>query len=200
MFHEVPNLPDVPKITLHPGEYHASASPVVISTLLGSCVAACLYDPVSGVAGMNHFLLANRRYSQTMPTSITEAGRYGVHAMELLINQMIHLGADRRRIRAKAFGAGIVLNTISHDSFLCVGEVNERFIREFCRNENIRVEAEDLGGDRGRFIRFRTDTFPVYRRFIVKHATNAVEQRERRFWEKAIEQRKDEGKETYLFS
>lgn len=183
----LPQLSHLPKISLNPGERYASKQPIVISTLLGSCVAACLYDPVAGVAGMNHFLLANRRYSRDMPVSVTEAGRYGINAMELLINDMLHLGASRSRIRAKAFGGGAVLESVARDNFLCVGGVNERFIREFLKNEGIPLESDDLGGNRGRVIKFRTDTFAVYRRFIVKTETFFVEKKERGYWKKTIE-------------
>src|SRR5665647_2303892 len=78
-------------VTLEPGELFASREPVTISTLLGSCVAACLYDPVNNVVGMNHFLLSSRRYSRDLPNFISEAGRYGIHAMELLINEMMRM-------------------------------------------------------------------------------------------------------------
>jgi len=200
---KLPDVPELPKVVLHPGERHASASPVQITTLLGSCVAACLYDPVSGVAGMNHFLLANKRYSRDMPISITEAGRYGVNAMELLINDMLHLGAARKNIRAKVFGGGLVLGAVTHDNFLCVGSVNERFIKEFLHNESIRLEAEDLGGDRGRVIRFRTDTYAVYRRFIQKTQTFVIEKKELGYWKKTIEQHKKEDHtkgDVFLFN
>ena len=92
------------QIIIHPGEYHVSRRNVVISTLLGSCISACLYDPINGVVGMNHFLLSNRKYSRNMPVCITEAGRYGVHAMELVINGMYKLGANRNHLKAKVFG------------------------------------------------------------------------------------------------
>ncbi len=169
-------------MTLKPGEHYASADPCLFSTLLGSCVAVCLYDPTAKVAGMNHFLLANRRYARKLPLSMTEAGRYGVHSMEILINALLALGADKRRLTAKAFGAGAVLDVKSNDNFSCVGEVNERFIREFLKTEAIYAAAMDLGGSLGRVIRFRTDTYTVYRRFIRPEATKQVEKREHGYW------------------
>ncbi len=175
------------RVVLHPGDHLATKEPTLVSTLLGSCVSACLYDPVAGVAGMNHFLLATRRYSRNLPMGVTDAGRYGVHAMELLINDMIRLGAERKRIKAKAFGGGAVLTDVSDDNFLCVGDVNERFIREFLKTENIELTAEDLGGTKGRIIRFRTDTFAVFRKYIVSEDTVMLERKERGFWQKSIE-------------
>ncbi len=176
----------MPKITVAPGDQHATKDACVISTLLGSCVACCLWDPETKVAGMNHFLLANRRYAREMPVSLTEAGRYGVQSMEMLINAMIKLGADKRRLHAKAFGGGQVLISLSKDNFNCVGNVNERFIREFLKAEGIPLDSEDLGGELGRVIRFRTDTYTVYRRFVKKTATVLVETEEKLYWKKSI--------------
>lgn len=201
MKHDLPDIPPgMPRVTLHPGERYAAKGPVLISTLLGSCVAACLYDPEAQVAGMNHFLLANKRYSRDMPVTVTEAGRYGVQAMELLINEMLRLGADKKRIRAKVFGGGFVLGSVSHDNFQCVGDVNGRFIREFLATERIRIDAEDLGGELGRVIKFRTDTFKVYRRFIQKTTTFIVEKKERGYWKKSIEEHLQKPGETILFN
>jgi len=193
--------PDMPTITINPGEYHATKEPCVISTLLGSCIATCLYDPIARVAGMNHFLLANRRYAKEMPVSVTEAGRYGINAMEILINEMIHLGAERKRLRAKAFGGGNVLTLVSSDNFFCVGSVNVRFIREFLKNEGIPLESEDLGGDRGRVIKFNTETYAVSRRMILRTTTYLVEKKERSYWKKSIEEHAEEerGSEHIIF-
>ena len=187
------------RIEIHPGEHHASKEPVLYSTLLGSCVSACLYDPGSGVAGVNHFLLANRRYARNMPVSVTDAGRYCVHAMELLINDMMRLGADRRRLKAKAFGGGAVLKDITDDNFLCVGDVNVRFIREFLNTEGIQLTAEDLGGTQGRVIRFRTDTFAVYRKYIVAKETVQIEKQELGYWKRTIKKEEEEKAGAIVF-
>lgn len=187
----------MPRYVITPGEQHSGAGTFLVSTLLGSCVAACLYDPVAKVAGMNHFLLANRRYAKEQPLNITEAGRYGMHAMELLINEMVLLGAQRKRLRAKAFGGGAVLDVVSKDNFLCVGDVNARFVREYLASENIPLEASDLGGELGRVIRFRTDTYAVYQRYIKKASTFVVEKKELGYWKKSIERHQiEEGKPT----
>lgn len=187
------------KVVLHPGDHYATNEPLVISTLLGSCVAACVYDPVAKIAGMNHFLLANRRYARNMPMSVTDAGRYGVHAMEILINDLLRLGADKKRLKAKAFGGGAVLEGIAKDNFACVGDVNERFIREFLSTEGIELTAEDLGGTQGRVIRFRTDNFAVFRKYIVPAATAKVERKERGFWQKQIADHDKDADKIFLF-
>ncbi|MHB8882015.1 MAG: chemotaxis protein CheD [Thermodesulfovibrionales bacterium] len=176
------------RITIRPGEYHVSAGPVLITTLLGSCVSACLYDPVRRIVGMNHFLLSNKRYAKDMPFTITEAGRYGMNAMELLINEMMKLGAERANLRAKAFGGGSVLQLADGtDSFFCVGEVNKRFIIDYLKTEGIPLVKADLGGDRGRVIHFNSDDYAVYVRKIKNTVYPQLVQREHQFWENSIE-------------
>lgn len=187
------------KITLHPGEHRATKEPVLLSTLLGSCVAACLYDREAGVAGMNHFLLAAPRYSRTMPMALTDAGRYGVHAMELLITDMQKLGALRKRLKAKAFGGGSVIGEEEGGKFLCVSEVNVRFIREYLAAEGIPLESEDLGGRNGRVIRFRTDTFKAYRKYIPRTEVAPVVDEEKSFWKESLAHPADEEGPAILF-
>lgn len=177
------------RVTIEPGEYYATGGTEVISTLLGSCVAACLYDPVEGIIGMNHFMLSNTRYSRTLSNHETEAGRYGIFAMELLVNAMVDKGALRTRLRAKAFGGASVLNREAEGSnFFCVGSVNSRFIREFLANESIPLDAEDLGGDFGRVIHFSNGSFAVHRRKVGPDASLKVALRDREVWQRSIEQ------------
>jgi chemotaxis protein CheD len=191
--------PSSKQVRIEPGGHRATNEKMVLSTILGSCVAACLYDEVSGIAGMNHFMLANRRYSKSMAMSTTDAGRYGIHAMELLINDMLKLGASRQRIKAKVFGGGRILETGSKDTFYCVGEVNQRFIREFLELERIETLALDLGGELGRVIHFRTDTFQVFRRWIKKTETLDVERKEHWLWKQSIEEHETPREDTVLF-
>jgi len=175
-------------VTLEPGELFASREPVTISTLLGSCVAACLYDPVNKVIGMNHFLLSSLRYSRDLPNFQTEAGRYGIHAMELLINEMMRMGAERRRVCAKVFGGATILGRSGNvGNFFRVGEVNCRFIREFLAEERIPITAQDLGGDKGRVIHFSNGDFAVYLRKVERSSSERLAQRDRGCWLKAIE-------------
>jgi chemotaxis protein CheD len=151
------------QVHLYPGDHFISGEDVVISTTLGSCVSACLYDPIQRVVGMNHFLLSSRRYSQGLPYYMTDTGKYGIHAMELVINGMLALGAQKSNLQCKSFGgASLFRQTPGVDNFLCVGEVNERFIRAFLREEGIPLISEDLGGEQGRVVRFHADDFSVY--------------------------------------
>jgi chemotaxis protein CheD len=176
------------RVTLSPGEYYSTGNPGVISTLLGSCIAACLYDPRKRLIGMNHFMLSNPRYSQDMPNHVSEAGRYGIQAMELLINQMMSLGTNRRLLRAKIFGGATLLNRESDGSnFFCVGQVNCRFIVEYLKSEGIPVDALDLGGAFGRVIHFSNGDFAVHRRVIDSGRSQKLALRDRTCWQKAIE-------------
>jgi chemotaxis protein CheD len=187
------------KHVIQPGERYVSKEPSLLVTLLGSCVAACLFDPEHGVAGLNHFLLAAPRYSKSMELTHTEAGRYGISAMEFLINDMIHLGAERRKLRAKVFGGASVLGLAAKDNFLCVNEVNQRFIREYLATEGIPIVSEDLGGDRGRVVYFHTDNYKVMRRFIQRSELNHIEEEEHSYWKKTAEHPEEQEGKVILF-
>jgi chemotaxis protein CheD len=126
-------------IKILPGEYYATTEDTVIVTVLGSCVAVCLRDPQKRIGGMNHFLLPNDGDSNI--SSVSDSARYGVYAIELLINQMLKLGADRRRLEAKIFGGGNVLKGFTGFN---VGERNVEFTMEYLSAENIPILASDL--------------------------------------------------------
>ena len=170
-----------------PGYYAVTTRGEIISTLLGSCVAACVYDPVARVAGMNHFLLSNRRYARQLPYTETEAGRYGVQAMELLINDLNRAGARKERLCAKAFGGASIIETgADRDNFSCVGQVNIRFIQDFLDLEQIPLLSADLGGEHGRVIYFDTRDFSVYVRRIKKSRSIELAQRDHSLWQREI--------------
>ena len=178
------------RVIIEPGEYYVSKTPVTISTLLGSCVSACLFDPVNKVIGMNHFMLSHKRYARNLPMPQTEAGRYGIHSMELLINAMLKLGAEKQYINAKAFGGSTIIGCNSDASgFMRVGSVNCRFIREFLAFEGIPLLAEDLGGREGRVIHFSYGNFVVYLRKIKSaDKSKRIATRDRDCWQHAIDE------------
>jgi len=191
---------NIKHVSIHPGEYYASKDDVVISTILGSCVSACLYDPVARIVGMNHFLLSNKRYARDMKYYLTEAGRYGVNAMELVINEMLKMGAKRGNLRAKAFGGSSLLGINTTDNFLCVGDVNSRFILDFLKNEGIPLISSNLGGDRGRVIRFSSVDYSVLMRMIGKTVMPKIAKEEKKYWMKSIKvQEKVEAEEPDLW-
>jgi chemotaxis protein CheD len=126
------------------GEYAVAAGEAsVMTALLGSCVAACLHDPVAGVGGMNHFLLPEPT------TDLSDRAIYGLQAMELLINALLKLGAERGRLEAKLFGGGRMLAGRSD-----FGRSNGLFAVGFLRDEGIPCIAQSLGGTLARRIRF----------------------------------------------
>jgi len=178
------------RVTIDQGEFYATRDNEMISTLLGSCVACCLWEPVSRTMGMNHFLLANRRFSKSMPVIVSEAGRYGIQAMELLINEMLKMGANRYLLRAKVFGGGNVLSASNDgDPFYAVGEVNGRFIKEFLSNEGIPLVAANLGGTDGRVIHFDGDDFSVYMKRIQSESKGTVVEQEKRYFKEQVRKR-----------
>lgn len=124
---------------LMPGEYYATGQKMVLVTLLGSCVAACLRDPDRGLGGMNHFMLPDSTHEPGSPPS--GSARYGTCAMELLIEELVRLGARRSRLQAKVFGGGNVLRSVGSTQ---VGERNAAFVLEYLEAQKIPVLAQDL--------------------------------------------------------
>ena len=122
-----------------PGEYFVTADEMMLVTVLGSCVTACIRDRLSGIGGMNHFMLPEVRPDEENPVS--SSARYGAFAMEVLINSLIGLGAHRTLLEAKVFGGGNVLPGMTT---MNIGQRNADFALEFLAAERIRVVAQDL--------------------------------------------------------
>jgi chemotaxis protein CheD len=128
------------------GEQRISDDPeLMISTLLGSCVAACMRDPVAGVGGLNHFLLPGDRASAADAAAVS----HGVHAMELLVNALLRKGARRERLEAKLFGGANLMSGLTD-----VGAMNAAFAEDFLRREGIAHTGGSLRGAQGRRIQF----------------------------------------------
>jgi chemotaxis protein CheD len=142
-----------------PGEYYYTCKDMMIVTVLGSCVSACIRDRVTGIGGMNHFMLPDGGSDTDSPVSASM--RYGTYAMEVLINDLLKSGARRENLEAKVFGGGNVLR-----GFIAinVGERNAQFVRDYLRAENIRVVAEDLNDIYPRKVYF----FPRTGKVLVK--------------------------------
>ena len=126
-------------VKILPGEYFVTQRELVIVTVLGSCVSVCLRDRANGIGGMNHFMLPGNNDGGISP--ISASARYGVYAMELLINYLLKLGARRSDFEAKVFGGGSVLRGMTANN---VGERNAEFVREYLATENIQIAAQDL--------------------------------------------------------
>lgn len=152
------------EVAIHVGEVYATREPTVIKTVLGSCIAVCLMDPLVQVGGMNHFMLP---VPGNGDEDRVDGSRFGVHAMDLLIGAMQKAGGERRRLQAKVFGGGhVLLISENGDS---VPQRNIRFIEEFMRAEGIMVVNRDLGGYLPRRVHFHTDTGKVYVKRLGQH-------------------------------
>lgn len=145
-YHEVlsPNLYydrhfNVEAAKIMPGEYYVTTRDMLVVTVLGSCVSVCLRDKTNGIGGMNHFMLPHSDNDPQNPVSIS--ARYGVYAMEMLINHLTKLGAKRSNFEAKVFGGGNVLRGFTVAN---VGARNADFVLDFLRTEKIKIVAEDL--------------------------------------------------------
>jgi len=141
-------------ITVVQGEIEISAEPdVTLTTILGSCVAVCMWDQRKGIGGMNHFLLADGGGANAI--------KYGAYAMEMLINRLLKAGAQRDQIESKVFGGASVSN-LSND----IGQRNGEFALEFLANEGIPCRAESIGGTKPRRVRFQPSTGSVKLLFV----------------------------------
>lgn len=159
-------------VKILPGEYYATTNDTLIVTVLGSCVSVCLRDPVAGVSGMNHFLLPNEGGGNDV---LSESARYGVYAMDILINHMLKLGASRYRMEAKVFGGGNVLKGFTSTS---VGERNSEFVLDYLKTENIPILAKDLLDIYPRKVYFFPDTGQVLVRKIKSLHNTTIMDRE----------------------
>ena len=167
----------VDAVKILPGQYHASTGPGTITTVLGSCVSTCLWDPIARIGGMNHFMLPG---DGALPNATWAASaRFGVYAMEVLINQMTRLGADRRRLVAKVFGGARVLAGFDK---LDVGAKNAEFVLEFLKVEGIPVAAQDLLDVCPRKVHFFPATGKVQmKRLQVTPSDTVLQKREREY-------------------
>jgi chemotaxis protein methyltransferase CheR len=154
------------------GDVKVTRGPALLKTLLGSCVSACIFDPETGVGGMNHFSLPG----------VSDEGvsaRYGAHAIELLITAVMKKGGDRGRLRAKVFGGGKVLDMMSEH--LNVGTKNAEFVLKYLAAEGIPVVGQSLGGTRGMIVRFRPHTGQAQVKPLAGRELHPVVEREEQF-------------------
>jgi chemotaxis protein CheD len=174
------------------GEYYVIKSqPVILQTLLGSCVSVCLKDKFSGIVGINHFMLPG---GANIEKIIYDAdSRYGINSMELLINGMMKLGAIRKGLQAKVFGGGkVVANELNN-----VGQANIDFVDTYLNMEQIPVLARDLGSNHGRKILFFPDSFTVLQKKIeITRPDNKIVKTEKRYLKDSIKESQKESELT----
>ena len=180
-------------VKILPGEYYVSKREILMVTVLGSCVAACIRDRVSGIGGINHFMLPDDKREEE--GRFSRSMRYGDNAMEILINQLLKLGARRANLEAKVFGGGNVLPGFKNH---VVGERNAQFVGDYLATEGIKVVAKDLLGNYPRKVYF----FPTTGRVLVKKLrsmhNDTIIERERSYSE-TLRHAKVEG-DVELFS
>lgn len=159
---------DCQAVKILPGEYFATRNDVVIVTVLGSCVSVCLRDAFAGIGGMNHFLLPSDQGSSSQ--NLTGSARYGRYAIDILIEEMVKLGAVPSRIQAKVFGGGNVLKGLAINN---IGEMNASFVLDYLSHMGIPVAARDLLDVYPRKVYFFPQTGEVLVKKI-KHLNNTT--------------------------
>lgn len=166
--------------TIHPGNW-AVETERPLSTLLGSCVAVCLFDPISGVGGLNHFLLPDIRRSSSAPVDSLLSGAV---AMEALLEALLQKGANRMYLQAKAFGGGKLFDTTGEA--MDIGLRNATFAKEWLQREEIPLLASDLLGPWSRKVLFLPNSGEAFcRRIVTNMATAEVIAREERLHQNA---------------
>jgi len=175
-----------PVAQLNIGEYRVCRTPEVLYTLLGSCVAVCLYDAGAGIGGMNHILLPGRAEDGGR---FEDVARFGRDAVDLLVGALVAAGASRRRLAAKLFGGGHVIRQM--DEGTSPGFRNVQYIRTLMETERIPVAGSDLGGYEARKIWFRTDTAEVILKRVPVTLVAAVRLEEGRFRRQVLARERD---------
>ena len=168
-----------------PGEYYVTNQGEMIGTVLGSCVAACIRDPVSGIGGMNHFMLPSR--SGQKVEVLSDAYRYGNYAMEHLINDIMKLCGSRKGLEFKVFGGANVIEGMGS-----VGARNVEFVVDYLKTEGFNIQAQDLGGDYPRKVLFDPRDGKVLMRRIRSLHNETVVRRETHYMDE-INHEKVEG-------
>lgn len=161
-------------VKIFSGDWHVSTQPnEMLVTILGSCVSACIRDPIAKVGGMNHFLLPG---NDIVVNELSDAARYGVYAMEALINGILKAGGRKDRLEVKVFGGGNVIQNSQR-----IGSKNAAFIRHFLKSEGYRIVSEDLEGDLPRRIHYFPDTGRVMMRKLRRKEDMRVVEEETRY-------------------
>jgi len=161
-------------VKIFAGDWYVSTqNNEMMATVLGSCVSACIRDPVTRIGGMNHFLLPG---DGQVSSEHGDAARYGTFAMENLINGIMKSGGRKDRLEIKVFGGGNVINNSSH-----VGSRNAEFIRNFLKKEGFKIAAEDLEGNYPRRVHYYPYTGKVMMRVLKRKEDMVVVEVEARY-------------------
>lgn len=167
-----------------PGEFYVSKNNEFISTVLGSCIAACVYDEILGIGGINHFMLPIQK-TQESNGAHSLSCRYGNWAMEYLINEVLKNGASRRNLKIKLFGGGQIIRSMTD-----IGLGNISFSNAYVKAEGLNLVAHDMGGPWPRKIFFHPQTGKVYVKKLCNLHNNTIEKREVRYMQNLEQQDK----------
>tara|TARA_R110002096_G_C14658612_1_gene727345 strand:+ start:6255 stop:6890 length:636 start_codon:yes stop_codon:yes gene_type:complete len=160
-------------IKVFPGDFMVTAEPSdMLVTTLGSCVSACIRDPRTGFGGMNHFMLPTSDDATTW-SGPSQSLRYGNHAMEALINEIMRSGCPREDLEIKVFGGGNVITSTN-----AIGSNNANFVLKYLKNEGLHVDVKDLGGNYPRRIHYFPATGIVNRLLLKRSSDNDLVERE----------------------
>lgn len=182
-------------VTIHPGEYIATGDDMIISTVLGSCIAVALYEPGAGIGGLNHFMLPGEFSREEFIRNPN--AKYGMYAMELLVNDMLKLGIRKKDLRAKVFGGGAVLR-FADGSVTKIPQSNIDFTFEYLEKEGIPILASDVGGREPRKIFLFARSGKVLLKRIAPSQVGLVEKEEVRYLE-MVKREGAEGGSVTLF-
>lgn len=167
---------------LYAGEYFASPNDIMISTVLGSCVAVCLYDEENGVGGLNHFMLPENVQLSESSRIYTRDTKYGIHAMDMLINAVLKKGAQKENLQAKIFGGATYVNGNSD-----IGKNNVRFAEKYLYLEDIKLISKDDGGTEARKLFFYPKTGKVFlKRIYQSEYIEKIEALDREYMKKSM--------------
>jgi chemotaxis protein CheD len=184
-------------VIIYPGEFYVSPNDI-IATVLGSCISVCIKDTKTCIGGMNHFMLPGDVRSEDI--FLSASAKYGMFAMEQLINDILKRGGSQKYFQAKVFGGGHVLNFRKTDGN--VPESNIDFVRAFLKMEQIEIVKEDVGGYSGRKVLFFPDTGKVLLKRLKSTVDSRIIEAEQTYKTKLFQEKEKlqvEGGELTLF-
>ena len=171
----------MPTAKILPGEFYVTSHNETITTILGSCISACVRDRRAGLGGMNHFMLPIGKSASKIQKA--DAARYGNFAMEQMINDILRNGGTRDNLEIKIFGGGRVMRGMTD-----VGQQNIRFVREYIELEGLNLLAEDIGGNYPRKVMYQPKTGKVKMKKLINQHNNTVETRDESYFDKITQQ------------
>lgn len=164
-----------------PGQYYVTKNSEAIATILGSCISVCIRDPDLGLGGMNHFLLPGGNAASVHDEIIERkpCARYGIHAMDMLVKDLVYHGAERRNLEVKVTGGGKLISASSD-----IGDHNIAFVREYLAINNLSIHAEDVGDSFPRKVLYFPDTGRLLIKKLRDTSLDHIRRREDKFLHK----------------